>query len=284
VARYLGRGLRLRWAVALPDQQFGTAGIPRVAVAVGKAGYVYLLDRDDLGGIGMGPGGSDQVLQRLGPYGGVWSRPGVWPGDGGYVYIPTASGGSTASESSGNLRVYRYGTTSTGRPALALAGTSEDAFGSGAPVITSNGTASGSGLVWTVWAPSGSGENAQLRAYDPVPVEGKPVLRKSWPIGTASKFSMPGVAGNRVFVGTRDGKVRAFGSPVNTPLSTSGISFPPTTVGETNTQTLTLAANENVTVSACGAAPGSSTLTTAPACTRSASTAPEPATVRPASR
>lgn len=89
----------------LPDEYFGTSSTSSLAVAVGKDGYVYLLNREDLGGIGQGPGGSDDVVQRIGPYGGVWSRPGVWPGEGGWVYIPTASGGESGSGSSGYLRV-----------------------------------------------------------------------------------------------------------------------------------------------------------------------------------
>lgn len=95
----------------LPDQWFGTAALPHLAVAVGKDGYVYLLDRDDLGGYGMGENGEDAVVQRIGPNGGVWSRPGVWPGEGGWVYIPTASAGHSASGESGNLDVYSYGLT-----------------------------------------------------------------------------------------------------------------------------------------------------------------------------
>ncbi len=200
----------------LNAQYFGTPSIPHLAVAVGKDGYVYLLNRDELGGFQQGSGGADKVVQRLGPYGGVWSRPGVWPGDGGWVYIPTASGGNSSGGSSGFLRVYRYGLSGTGQPSLSLQATSPDAFGftSSAPVITSEGTNSGSALVWVVWAPNGSGEGAQLRAYDPVPVEGKPVLRFSAPVGTSAKFALPGVGAGRIYVGTRDGKVLGFGSPV----------------------------------------------------------------------
>ena len=126
----------------LPEEYFGTPAIPHLAVAVGKDGYVYLLNRDHLGGIGQGPSGSDDVVQRIGPNGGVWSRPGVWPGEGGWVYIPTASGGTSASGSSGNLYVYKYGVTAKGAPQLAQAGVSSEAFGfsSSAPVITSDGT------------------------------------------------------------------------------------------------------------------------------------------------
>ena len=76
--------------VGLPDQYFGTPSVPHLAIAVGKEGYVYLLNRDDLGGYDEGPGGGDNVVQRLGSYGAVFGRPGVWPGDGGYVYIPTS--------------------------------------------------------------------------------------------------------------------------------------------------------------------------------------------------
>ena len=85
--------------VALPDAYFGTAAIPHLAVAVGKEGYVYLLNRDNLGGVGEGPNGTDDVVGRYGPNGGVWSSPAVWPGDGGYIYIPTASGSVSSSGS-----------------------------------------------------------------------------------------------------------------------------------------------------------------------------------------
>jgi hypothetical protein len=235
----------------LPRPVFGTTALPNLAVAVGKQGYVYLLNRDDLGGSRQGPSGSDRVVQRIGPYGGVWSRPGVWPGDGGYVYIPTASGGNSAAGSSGNLRVYKYGLDGSGKPALSLQGTSTDAFGfsSSAPVITSDGTTSGSALVWTIWTPGGSGTGAQLRAYDPIPVSGHPVLRWSAPIGTSAKFNPPGVGAGRLYVGTRDGHVLGFGSPVTPVLTGSATAFPTTTLGSSSQRTLTLTATDAITLS-----------------------------------
>ena len=235
----------------LPEEYFGTPAIPHLAVAVGKDGYVYLLNRDNLGGIGEGPSRSDDVVQRIGPYGGVWSRPGVWPGEGGWVYIPTASGGTSSSGSSGNLRVYRYGLSGAGTPALSLQATSSDAFGfsSSAPVVTSDDTTEGSALVWIVWAPNGTGEGAQLRAYDPIPVDGKPVMLWSAPVGTAAKFATPGVGAGRLYVGTRDGHVIAFGSPVTPVLSGAPTGFGPTTIGESSKKTLTLTANEPLTLS-----------------------------------
>lgn len=230
----------------LPNAYFGTPSIPHLAVAVGKDGYVYLLNRDNLGGIGEGPGGTDDVVQRIGPYGGVWSRPGVWPGEGGWVYIPTASAGTSAGGSSGNLRVYSYGLSGTGTPTLSLQGTSTDAFGfsSGAPIITSEGTTPGTALVWVIWAPNGGGEGAQLRAYDPIPVNGAPVLRWSAPIGTSAKFATPGVGAGRLYVGTRDGHVLAFGSPVTPAMSAPATVFGTTTDGEQVEKRVTITANE----------------------------------------
>ena len=253
----------------LPNEYFGTASLPHLAVADGKSGYVYLLNRDSLGGIAQGPSGSDKVIQRLGPRGGVWSRPGVWPGEGGYVYIPT----STGSTGGGHLDIYKYGLSGTGQPSLALAGSSEDVFGwgSGAPVITSEGTTAGSALVWIVWSTNRAGAGGELRAYNTAPVNGKPVLRFKASIGTATNYSMPGVGAGRIYVGNREGKVFGFGSPVTPPLTGAALSFPTTTIGSTSQKTLTLTANEALTLSTLTSSSGQFKVGTA--------TPPLPATV-----
>ncbi|MGH2915538.1 MAG: choice-of-anchor D domain-containing protein [Solirubrobacteraceae bacterium] len=238
---------------------FGTAATPHLAVAVGKEGYVYLLNRDDLGGYDEGPDGSDAVVQRLGPTGGVWGRAGVWPGDGGYVYIPTSTGTSTG----GWLDVYKYGLTGSGSPSLSLVASSSDSFGwgSGSPIITSDGTHSGSALVWVIWSSNRTGAGGQLRAYDPVPVNGQPHLVYSAPIGNATNYSDPGVGAGRLYVGTRDGKVIAFGSPVTPALTGSSLTFPASTDGTSSgPQTLTLTANSRVTISSLSSPSGQFTL------------------------
>ena len=237
--------------VALPNSYFGTSAYPHLAVEVGKEGYVYLLNRDNLGGYAQGPNGTDAVVARYGPNGGMWSSPAVWPGDGGWVYIPTASGSVSGGGSEGLLDAYQYGIDGSGKPSLNLAGTSSDefGFGSSAPVITSNGTTSGSALLWTIWSPNGTGVGAQLRAYDPVPVNGSMQLVWSGPVGTASKFNPPGVAGNRIYVGTRTGAVEGFGAPVSSPVTVPAPTFPATVIGHSSTQTVTLTASATVTIS-----------------------------------
>jgi len=251
--------------VGLPDS-FGTASIPHLGVAAGKQGFVYLLNRDDLGGLGQGPSGGDNAVQRLGPYGGVWSRPAVWPGSGGWVYYPTASGGTTAGGSTGNLNVFSSGVDGQGKPTLSLVATAADAFGFGssAPVVTSDGTTDGTAMVWVVWLPDGSGQNAQLRAYDPVPSGGTLSLRWSTPIGTASKFNPPGIGDGRVYVGTRDGNVYGFGAPVDQPLATTPVNLGTVDVGNSTSGQVVFTARRAVTVSAMSSTstefvPGTST-------------------------
>ncbi|HEX7842741.1 MAG TPA: choice-of-anchor D domain-containing protein [Kofleriaceae bacterium] len=227
---------------ALPPSLFGTASHPNILVVVGKEGFVYLLDRDNLGGIGNGPGGSDNVVARVGPNGGVWSKPSVWGGDGGYVYI-IANGGP--------MFAYKYGVTGTGDPTLSVAGMSPDKFGfsSGAPIVTSSGSASGSALVWTIWSSGGSGTGGQLRAYDAVPGgDGKLVLRFSAPVGTVSKFAPPGVGAGRIYVGARDGNVYGFGAPVSMAVTAPATSFGSVVIGASETQTVTVTAQRATVV------------------------------------
>ncbi|MFF2350636.1 PQQ-binding-like beta-propeller repeat protein [Kitasatospora sp. NPDC058115] len=189
---------------ALPPG-FGTAAHPHLMVQAGKDGRIFLLDRDRLGGMGQGPGGTDAVVGTTGPFKGIWGHPGVWGGDGGYVYLV---------ENFGSLRALKYGVNGAGNPQLTSAATSAEGFGyaSGSPVVTSDGTATGSALVWVVYSGTGpGGQNGELRVYDALPVNGALRLRRSFPLGTVSRFSVPATDGGRVFVGTKDGHLLAFG-------------------------------------------------------------------------
>ncbi len=243
--------------LALPDSM-GTATYPHLLVEVGKEGYVYLLNRDNLGGYQQGPNGGDQVLARVGSDGGVWGKPTPWGGDGGYIYIATSSAGTSPTATSGELHAYKMGEDSNNNPTISLVGTAPGAFpfGSGSPVVTSDGTASGSAVVWIVWSQNGNGDNAQLRAYKPVPENGSLVLIKAWPIGQASKFSTPIVDNDKVYVGTRDGHVLKFGSPITEPMSGNVSTFPTTTIGQSAQQTVTLTANLPLTVTAASSGTG----------------------------
>lgn len=236
---------------ALRDGVFGTPEYPHLAVAVGKSGYVYVLNRDRLGGIGMTATGDDDVVSRVGPYGGVWARPAIWPGDGGWLMIPTSTSDAeeAASGASGYLKMYQYSQVG-GKPTMVARAKSTDPWGfsSGSAVITSDGLTSGSALGWAIHSTGGSGEGAELRAYDAVPVNDKLRLRFSYPIGTATKFAMPGVGSGRIYVGTRDGKVLGFGAPVNAALRGPSTTFARTTIGQSITKSVMLTPSVELTI------------------------------------
>jgi hypothetical protein len=223
--------------LVLPDS-FGTPAHPHLVVVVGKEGPIYLLDRDDFGGFQQGPPEScpdgsgnagDNVVNTftLPNAPGIWATPAMWPGDGGSIYVPYPTFGNPGKLTSYNI------VDLNGQPTFSLAGQSEGTFGYGSSsaIVTSNGTASGSGLVWIVFLPNSSGVDAELRAYDPNPVGGELQLRGSWAIGTGNKFTTPTVSAGRIYVGARDGNVRAFGvigqSAQSQPPSRSGVNAVP---------------------------------------------------------
>jgi len=148
------------------------------------------------------------------------------------------------------LNVFQSGLDGLGNPTLSLVAMAPDAFGFGssAPVVTSNGTTDGTALVWVVWMPDGSGQNAQLRAYDAVPTGGALSLRWSTPIGTASKFNPPGIGSGRVYVGTRDGNVYGFGAPVDQPLTTTPLNLGTVDIGKSNSGQVVFTATRATTV------------------------------------
>jgi iron transport multicopper oxidase len=131
----------------------------------------------------------------------------MWPGDGGAIYVPYVPFGGAAAK----FTAYRV-VNGFGQPTLAVAGQSQDRFGYGSSsaVVTSDGTTSGSGLVWIVWLPDSSGNGAELLAYDPNPSNGVLTLRGEWQIGQGNKFTTPTVNDSRIYVGARDGNVHAF--------------------------------------------------------------------------
>jgi hypothetical protein len=244
--------------VLLPPAQFSTAKYPHLAIEIGKEGYLYVLNADDLGGYKQGVAGGDQVIARLGPVQGVWGSPAVWGGDGGYLYFVT-NGGSGGPGSDGHLLAWKFGVDGNGTPTFAQVGTSTDtfAYGGSAPVMTSSGTTSGTGILWVNWAGGEGTTHGQLRAYNPIPVNGQ--LQQIWsaPSGAAVRLTQPGVGGNRVYSGGYDGVIRGFGAPVENPLSGGAVSFPNTTVGTSSTTTATFTATRPLTVTAISISGGS---------------------------
>ncbi len=231
--------------VALPDEHFGTAATPHLMAQIGKEGMLYLLDRDHLGGKGQGPGGGDAVLQKLGPYRGVWGTPAVYGGEGGYLYVV---------QSYSSMLAFRYGTDGQGRPALTEAGNTAETFGytAGSPIVTSDGTTPGSAVVWVVNVDGPTGAGGRLCAYRGVPQDSRLGLLRCFPIGTAAKFASPASSAGRIYVGTRDGRLFGFGQPTTAALEAPQSDLGDVPVGATATATVTATATRAVTVTAVG--------------------------------
>lgn len=236
--------------VILPGSM-GTPSTPHLLTAVGKEGYVYLLNRDHLGGVGEGQAAGDAVVSKAGPYGSSLSTIGVWPGDGGYLYDTTSTAGDSShgNGGQGNLNVLRV-TSVNGAATLTRVASAQQPFGFGSSgaIVTSNQTQSGSAVVWVIRSISNDGTNAELQAFQPVPVNGVLPLIGQWPVGTATKFNAPGVAQNHLFIGTRDGHVLGFGMRTSPALAGTGTDFGATPLASSVTRTLSVTAGTALTV------------------------------------
>jgi hypothetical protein len=242
--------------IALPSQYFGTAADPNLLLQDGKDGRIFLLNRNNLGGREQGSGGTDNPIQMIGPFNGLWGHFAAYGGQGGWVYDTESTGG-------GNLRALSYGTNGSGVPQFTSAGTSAGAFGysSGSPTVTSNGTTAGSAVVWVVYDDGPSGVDAALRAYGAMPVSGTLPLLWSAPLGKspnniASKFSVSTAYNGMVYVGTRTGTLFAFGTKSNAPLQAAPVDFGRVPVGTTKTAHVTVTANRATTITGVSAASG----------------------------
>jgi hypothetical protein len=208
--------------LALPSQYFGTPAVPNLLVEAGKPLLVYLLDRDNLGGFAQGPGGKDDVVQEVPIFKAAFGSPSAWPGEGGYVYVPTLNW----------LEVFKYH-EALGMPELLSVGrpAEKNGFGSGSPAVTSDGTEAGSAVVWYVNRCTSSPEcPSTLYAYETQPLSG--VLGPLWSggIGIATKFARPTPDRGRIYLGT-DGHLLAFGGGHHTltvaPASGGSVSSTP---------------------------------------------------------
>lgn len=193
----------------LPSPYFGTESTPHLLVQVGKAGLVYLLNRDNLGGMKQGPEEKNADLGETQLQNGVWGSSATWPGDGGYVYVPAPG----EEPGNGALEILKYEVGTLGNPELSVVARATGLeFGSGSPIVTSDGATDGSGIVWISHCPEAfKCEHSTLNAYAAVPSGSEPEPLWSAEIGISNKFVRPLASEERIYVGTRDGHVYAFG-------------------------------------------------------------------------
>jgi hypothetical protein len=127
-----------------------------------------------------------------------------------------------------------------------------DTFGffSGSPIVTSDGTTSGSALVWVAYTTKPWGPGA-LRAYRPLPDDsGKLNLVFQDAYGKSAKYAMPGVGAGKIYVATSDGQVLGYGAPATSSLSATAVDFGAVVVGQDATQNAVVTAQQDATITA----------------------------------
>ncbi|KAI5779378.1 hypothetical protein EDC01DRAFT_621661 [Geopyxis carbonaria] len=235
--------------IALLDPAvFKTDKVRRMGCIAGKSGKLYFLNLDDLGGYQMGPNKKDAVLQTHELKNSVFATAGVYPLEGGYVYVNVVQHPTV---------VFKYA-VENGAPVFnQVAETDETTayiLGVGHGTTTSLNGQPGTGLYWVVDI-----QGLQLRAYKAVPENGRLVRVLGLNIPGQMKFSRPTFGNGRLYLTTSAGDVVAVGSPVNLPLACdSPIEFGTVVVGgggNSTTATKEISCKANINVQVTGISP-----------------------------
>jgi len=162
---------------------------PPMAVAMGKASILYLLDQKSLGGLKKNDAGALQAQPDGG--GGVWGGP---------AYYDGPAGPTVFTQSNGD--VLKSWSVATGNaPSLTLSGrgNSQGGYGGSLPIVSSNAATASTGVVWLI---NRASEPFAIEAYDAVAL-GNPIFTAQ--IGTWSNlnngnpFLTPMEANGRVY-------------------------------------------------------------------------------------
>ncbi|KAF2835617.1 Pyrrolo-quinoline quinone, partial [Patellaria atrata CBS 101060] len=194
----------------LLPSQFACPNVRRMGVVTGKSGKTYWLDINNLGGYQMGPNKQDAVPQVYQNENSVYAGAGIYPLDGGYVYVNVIQF---------QTHVFKFSCNSQGNPQFSLVANTPEknayVLGTGHGTTTSLNGQPGTGLLWV-----SDVEGINLRIYKAVPDGGSMTLIKGFDIPGVVKFTRPVFGDGRVYIGTQ-GYVYGFGSPVNLPLNCS---------------------------------------------------------------
>ncbi|KAH0287144.1 WSC domain-containing protein, partial [Aureobasidium sp. EXF-3399] len=226
----------------LPTDVFKCANVARMGVVTGKSGKTYWLNLDNLGGYQMGPNKLDAAVQVTQNENSVYAGAGVMPLGGGYIYINVIQY---------QTHVFKFSCSASGDPQFTLVSNTPEKnayiLGVGHGTTTSLNGQEGTGLLWTTDV-----EGLNLRVYDAIPPSdgGNLKLIKAFNIPGVTKFSRPVFGNGIAYVGTTQGALYAFGSPVNLPLNCSSpYSLPNTAIGSVSAPiTITCKANIGLTV------------------------------------
>jgi hypothetical protein len=198
------------------DEDVGSGGVllipgTSLLVQMGKPGYLYLVNENDMGGYCSTCGGYDTNIVQEIPNAtvGVWGSPAYWNDN---VYFGSAYDSGEADY----MHAYSFNSGGNGKLLAASETPEKFAWPTPTPSVSSNGTANG-----IVWAVDNSSQGllccGALHAYSATNLETE--LYQGNTLGGAVKFAVPTVANGNVYVGGSNG-VTVFGL-LTTPASTS---------------------------------------------------------------
>lgn len=222
----------------LPSQ-FACGDVRRMGIVTGKSGKTYWLNLDNLGGYRNGPNNLDAVIKVHQNDNSVYAGAGVYPLEGGYVYINVIQHPSN---------VFKF-SCDNGVPSFTLVATSPETnayiLGVSHGTTTSLNGQPGTGLLWVTDV-----QGLNLRIYDAIPEGGSLNLINSFNIPGVMKFTRPVFGDGIVYIGTNQGYVYGYGSPVNQPLNcTSPVDFGEVDIkASSEEKTITCTANIDVSV------------------------------------
>ncbi len=164
-------------------------------VSKGKEGRIFLLNQSSLGGMTSNDSGALQIFKDLD---GTWGGPAYFSGPGGVQYVYYQS----------NDHALRSFTFNGSQLSLFQTATGNGGFGGSSPVVSSNGSQTGTGIVWVAQR----GSTVTLQAYDATNIT-NPLFTGNagtWSNKHQNPFVSPMVANGRVFVGATN-TVTVFG-------------------------------------------------------------------------
>ncbi len=227
----------------LPSSVFSCGDITRMGVVTGKSGKTYFLNLDNLGGYRMGPASSDAVIQIYQNENSVYAGAGVYPGEGGYIYINVINYPTHVFKFSCDSGVPSF-TKVADSPVKNAA-----ILGVGHGTVTSLNGEPGTGLVWI-----NDRQGPTLRIYNAVPVNGLLTLVKEFQAkGAMIKFTRP-VFGDGIVYHSTQGFLYAYGAPINPALNCTTPSNFGSNELETTTTPVSITCSAKIAVTVSGAA------------------------------
>ncbi|CAK7205222.1 hypothetical protein SEUCBS139899_007989 [Sporothrix eucalyptigena] len=194
----------------LLPSEFSCGSITHMGVITGKSGKTYFLNLDDLGGYRTGPDSGDRVIQVYQNENSVYAGAGVYPLEGGYIYINVIQYPT---------HVFKFSCVNGVPSFTKVADSPEDnayTLGVSHGTVTSLNGEEGTGLLWTTDV---QGNN--LRIYNAVPENGYLTEIRNFSVPGTTKFTRAVFGDGRMYMGTTQGYVYGFGAPTTPPLNCS---------------------------------------------------------------